>query len=116
MEHADVDSEEPESEQAPLEDDVVELQGLVERMDDWKDLSRYSGKSISMASTWRGNEMKIHVLAFAEKEDASGVDFVRLSYKKSIEVRRRNGIKGPGSTLASALSGCADCKESAEEC
>lgn len=115
LEHADVDSEEPESEQPPLEDDIVELQGLVERMDDWKDLSRYSGKSISMASTWRGNEMKIHVLAFAEKDDESGVDFVRLLYKKSIEVRRRNCIKGSGPTLASALSGCANCKEGAEE-
>merc|ERR1719273_2637571 len=39
-----------------------------------------------MASTRRGNEMQIHVLAFAEREDNTGVDFMRLSYKKSVEV------------------------------
>jgi len=71
---------------ATIEDDVAELEQMVERMEDWKDLTRYSGKSISMASTQRGNEMKIHVMAFAEREDGSGVDFMRLSYKKSVEV------------------------------
>jgi len=60
---------------------------MVERMEDWKDLARYSGESISMASTQCGNEMKIHVLAFAEREDGAGVDFMRLSYNKSVEVR-----------------------------
>jgi len=69
------------------EDDVCELELLVERMEDWKDLARYSGESITMASTQCGNEMKIHVLAFAEREDGAGVDYMRLSYKKSVEVR-----------------------------
>lgn len=71
------------------DEDIGELEQLVERMDDWKDLSRYSGKSISMASTRLGNEMKIHVMAFAEREDGAGVDFMRLAYKKSVEVRER---------------------------
>mmetsp|Transcript_73172 Transcript_73172/g.193045 ORF Transcript_73172/g.193045 Transcript_73172/m.193045 type:complete len:258 (+) Transcript_73172:3-776(+) len=69
------------------EEDIEELQQIVESMEDWKDLKRYSGKSISMASTQRGNEMKIHVLAFAERDDGGGVDFVRLAYRKSVEVR-----------------------------
>lgn len=87
-EQANGESHEPEREPpAPLEDDISELERMVERMDDWKDLSRYSGKSINMASTRRGNEMKIHIMAFAEKEDGSGVDFMRLSYKKSVEIR-----------------------------
>jgi len=68
--------------------DIEELVQLVSRMDDWKDLCRYSGKSISMASTKYGNEMKIHVMAFAERDDATGVDFMRVSYKKSVEVQR----------------------------
>jgi len=68
------------------QDDIEELVQLVERMDDWKDLSRYSGKSISMASTKRGNEMKINVMAFAEREDGGGIDFTRICYKKSVEV------------------------------
>jgi len=79
--------DEPEREQEPLDDDIIELQRMSERMNDWKDLTRYSGKSISMASTRRGNDMKIHVMAFAEREDGMGVDFIRLSYKKSVEVR-----------------------------
>merc|ERR1712178_354253 len=108
LEDADGDSEEPESEQAPLEDDVAELQSLVDRMDDWKDLSRYSGKSISMASTWRGNEMRTHVLAFAEKAGGYDVDFMRLSYKKSIEVRADGAAEGPAVTLASVLPRCSD--------
>lgn len=70
------------------EEDIEELVQLVSRMDDWKDLCRYSGKSISMASTKYGNEMKIHVMAFAERDDATGVDFMRVSYKKSVEVQR----------------------------
>jgi len=73
------------------EDDVADLEHMVERMQDWKDLAQFSGKNISMASTQRGNEMKIHVLAFADKEDGSGVDFMRVSYKKTVEVRRRRG-------------------------
>jgi len=77
------------------EDDIAELEEIVERMEDWKDLSRYSGKSISMASTHRGNEMKIHVLAFAEREDGGGVDFMRLSYKKSVEVRHQSNFLPP---------------------
>merc|ERR1712183_590843 len=67
------------------EEDVAELERTVERMDDWKDLTRYSGKSVSMATARRGNEMKIHVMAFAEREDGAGVDFMRLSYRKSVE-------------------------------
>merc|ERR1740121_2530323 len=39
-----------------------------------------------MASTLRGNDMKIHVFAFAERQDGAGVDFMRLSYTKSAEV------------------------------
>lgn len=70
------------------EDDIEELVKLVGRIDDWKDLCRYSGKSISMASTKYGNEMKIHVMAFAERDDGTGVDFMRVSYKKSVEVQR----------------------------
>lgn len=69
------------------EDDISELEQLVGRMGDWKDLSRYSGRSVSMASTRQGNEMKIHVVAFAEREDGTGVDFMRLAYKKSVEIR-----------------------------
>jgi hypothetical protein len=67
-------------------EDIGELEQMVDRMEDWKDLSRYAGKSIGMASTRRGNEMQIHVMAFAEREDSTGVDFMRLSYKKSVEV------------------------------
>lgn len=89
--------EEPEpeigdSEEPMCEDDIAELEQVVERMADWKDLSRYSGKSISMASTCRGNEMKIHVMAFAERDDGTGVDFMRLAYKKSVEVRPNAGV------------------------
>jgi len=115
LERDDCDLEEPESEQPPLEDDVIELQSLIERMGDWKDLSRYSGKSISMASTWRGNEMKIHVMGFAEKDDGSGVDFMRLSYKKSIEVRKINAAEGSGPSLESVLSSCSDVRARADE-
>eukprot|EP00927_Polykrikos_kofoidii_P025651 TRINITY_DN23004_c0_g1_i1.p1 TRINITY_DN23004_c0_g1~~TRINITY_DN23004_c0_g1_i1.p1 ORF type:complete len:611 (-),score=90.60 TRINITY_DN23004_c0_g1_i1:100-1932(-) len=90
------------SRQLNSEEDVAELQRMIDSMDDWKDLTRYSGKSIGMASTRRGNEMKIHILAFAEREDGEGVDFMRLSYRKSIEVRpvsaRRVG--GDGASLA----------------
>merc|ERR1712217_570952 len=82
---------------ATSEDDITELEQMVARMDDWKDLSAYSGKSISMASTRRGNEMKIHVKAFAEREDGS-VDFMRLSYRKSVEVR--GGISWTGSNVS----------------
>merc|ERR1719461_220655 len=67
-------------------EDIGELEQMVDRMEDWKDLTRYAGKSIGMASTRRGNEMQIHVMAFAEREDSTGVDFMRLSYKKSVEV------------------------------
>lgn len=69
-------------------EDIAELEHLVEHMEDWKDLTRYSGKSISMASTRHGHEMRIHVLAFAEQDHGLGVDFMRLSYKKSIEIRQ----------------------------
>jgi len=68
------------------DDDVKELRWMLQRMDDWKDLSHYCGKNISMASTKRGNEMKIHVMAFSECKDGLSVDFVRLSYRKSVEV------------------------------
>jgi len=89
-----------------LEDDITELEQLIERMDDWKDLSRYSGKSISMASTRRGNEMKIHVVAFAEREDGIGVDFMRLCYRKSVEVRSRPGqARAAAPAVPSALGG-----------
>lgn len=71
------------------EGDIAELQQLYESMDDWKDLLHYSGKSISMCSTRKGNEMKIHVVAFSDREDGGGVDFMRLSYKKSVAVRDR---------------------------
>ncbi|CAK0790123.1 unnamed protein product [Prorocentrum cordatum] len=78
--------------------DIRELEHMVERMEDWKDLSRYSGKSISMASTQRGNEMKIHILAFAEREDGLGVDFMWLDYRKSVEVRSEKQ-RPPGGVL-----------------
>jgi len=78
--------------------DIRELEHMVERMEDWKDLSRYSGKSISMASTQRGNEMKIHILAFAEREDSLGVDFMWLDYRKSVEVRTEKQ-RPPGGIL-----------------
>jgi hypothetical protein len=81
--------------------DVRELEHMVERMEDWKDLSCYSGKSISMASTQRGNEMKIHVLAFAEREDGLGVDFMWLDYRKSAEVRTERQ-RAPGGMLRAA--------------
>lgn len=71
----------------PDVEDVAELQQMIDSMDDWKDLARYSGKSISMASTRRGNEMKIHIVTFAERDDGQGVDFMRLSYRKSVEIR-----------------------------
>eukprot|EP00933_Yihiella_yeosuensis_P006276 TRINITY_DN110979_c0_g1_i1.p1 TRINITY_DN110979_c0_g1~~TRINITY_DN110979_c0_g1_i1.p1 ORF type:complete len:326 (-),score=65.53 TRINITY_DN110979_c0_g1_i1:64-1041(-) len=86
-------------------EDIAELEQLLERMEDWKDLQRYSGKSISMASTRRGNEMKIYVMAFAEREDGMGVDFMRLHYKKSVEVKNPcvpvQEEKSMGSTLRS---------------
>eukprot|EP00928_Gymnodinium_smaydae_P008926 TRINITY_DN13295_c0_g1_i1.p1 TRINITY_DN13295_c0_g1~~TRINITY_DN13295_c0_g1_i1.p1 ORF type:complete len:250 (-),score=62.57 TRINITY_DN13295_c0_g1_i1:100-849(-) len=73
------------------EAEELELEKMTETMEDWKDLSRYSGKSVSMGTTHRGNEMRIHVVAFAEREDGGGIDFVRLSYRKSVEVRRCPG-------------------------
>lgn len=80
------------------EEDISELDQLVSRMEDWKDLSRYVGKSISMGSTQRGNEMKLHIMAFTVRDDGTGVDFLRISYKKSIEVRENAHpiITGPG--------------------
>jgi len=74
--------------QLTADQDVSELVRMIDCMEDWKDLSRYSGKSINMASTQRGNEMKIHVMAFAERKDAddTSVDFMRLSFSKSVEV------------------------------
>jgi hypothetical protein len=84
----------PEQEEHTHREDVRELEQMVERMEDWKDLCRYSGKSISMASTRRGNEMKIHVLAFAEREDGAGVDFMRMDYRKSVEVQKQMGSSG----------------------
>jgi hypothetical protein len=68
------------------DDDVRELQSIVDRMVDWQDLAKYSGKNISMSSTRQGNEMRIHVMAFAERDDGQGVDFMRLEYKKSVDV------------------------------
>jgi len=67
-------------------EELAELEGLLESMADWKELSRFSGKSVTMTSTSRGSEMKIHVLAFTEREDGGGVDFMRLCYRKSSEV------------------------------
>lgn len=66
--------------------EVSELEGLVESMEDWKEMTRYSGKSISMASTIQGSDMHIHVLAFGLREDGASIDFVRLSCTKSVEV------------------------------
>lgn len=98
------------------EEDDSELEKMIENMDDWKDLARYSGKSVSMASTRRGNEMKIHIMAFAERDDGQGVDFTRLWYKKSVEVRRRvpvavsaqvvdgvNSLAGTGRALSQSI-------------
>merc|ERR1712150_23349 len=59
--------------------EVSELESLVDSMQDWKDLTRYSGKSVSMASTVQRNEMKIHVVAFVVREDGRAVDFMRHS-------------------------------------
>lgn len=84
------------------QEDLAELEEMINCMDDWKDLSRYSGKSVSMATTLKGNEMRIHVMAFAEREDGAGVDFMRLSYKKSVEVRS-SSRKDLADTIASAL-------------
>jgi len=67
-------------------EEVSELETLLESMADWKDLMRFSGKSITMATTSKGNEMKIHVFAFAQRKDSSDIDFMRLCYKKSAEV------------------------------
>jgi len=71
-----------------VSEELSELQTLLESMADWKDLTRFSGKSITMATTLKGNEMKIHVFAFAKREDSNDIDFMRLCYKKSAEVSR----------------------------
>merc|ERR1719265_2317109 len=80
-------SEKPENSTHHVQEDLTELEHLVDRIADWKDLSLYCGKSISMATTSRGNEMKIFVMAFAEREDGGGIDFMRVSYSKVVEVR-----------------------------
>jgi len=66
---------------------VADLQGLIHSVEDWKDLANYGGRSVSMASTQRGNEMHIHVMAFAERADGRGVEFTRVNYKKVVELR-----------------------------
>eukprot|EP00929_Paragymnodinium_shiwhaense_P032071 TRINITY_DN17850_c0_g2_i3.p1 TRINITY_DN17850_c0_g2~~TRINITY_DN17850_c0_g2_i3.p1 ORF type:complete len:179 (-),score=48.65 TRINITY_DN17850_c0_g2_i3:172-708(-) len=98
-----------------LDEDIAELQRIADSMDDWKDLAKYSGRTISMASTQRGNEMKIHVMAFAEREDGRGVDFVRLSYKKSVSVRRDLSLPGVPVALRSLLPACIPGSSAKEE-
>jgi len=71
------------------EDQVQELEQMISSMEDWKDLTHYCGKSVGMASTRRGNVMKLHVVAFAQRDDGLGIDFMRVCYKKSVEVQDR---------------------------
>jgi len=91
-------------------EDVAELKAMLECMEDWKDLTRFSGKSMSMASTRRGQYMKIHVVAFAEREDKTGIDFMRLSYRKSVELCRptRTGTHRRGTSWSRPLGGLLD--------
>jgi len=87
-----------------MEDDLVELEMLLERMEDWKDLRRYAGKSIGMAAARCGAEMHLLVLAFEQRADCAGIDFVRLAYRKSVEVRNQQPLlAGRPSSAAWAL-------------
>jgi len=86
-----------------VEEDVEELEQLLERMEDWKDLKRYAGTSMGMAAAYRGGEMHIRVLAFEEHTDHTGIDFIRLAYRKSVEVR--NWLPSPAKRPRSAASG-----------
>lgn len=79
----------PDGAMGKPKEDLAELEQMLRRMEVWKDLGQYAGKTIDMACTERGSELRLHVVAFSERQDGTGVDFVRLSYKKSLEVRRR---------------------------
>jgi len=78
-----------DSTSSSIEDGTTDLERLLASMGDWKDVSRFSGRSVSMASTQRGSEMRLHVVAFVERADESGIDFMRISYRKMVEVPRR---------------------------
>lgn len=69
------------------EDEFVDIEHMVSRMEDWKDLRRYAGRAISMVPTQRAHEMRIHVTAFAQQADGGDIDFVQVSYRKAVVLR-----------------------------
>lgn len=69
-----------------FEDDIADLEKALERTSDWSELSRYCSTKVRVVPTGRGSILKFHTVAFAMTEDGAGVDFIRLAYRKSVQV------------------------------
>lgn len=76
------------------ENHMREMQQILNSMEDWKDLKRYTGRIVSLTPTSSGGSLKIHTVAFAERVGADGVkviDFVSLFTRKMVKMSGQVG-------------------------